>query len=181
MTHRSNLRYCVLAVMFAVPVVLGAQASQRPPRLFSTFAGTWALDPDAGRGHITGLPVAGTLVISTSPTAITVVKDSRAPETYRFDNREADLPGGAVANFHFSFALVADALALTTRRTRSDRGHAFTNIITDAYAVRGDVLTIERQLSVLVEPPGNLVTLQDENNNRQTFVYRRVAAAASAR
>jgi hypothetical protein len=34
-------------------------------------------------------------------------------------------------------------------------------------------LTVERQLSVLVEPPGNLATLAVPANNRQTIVYRR--------
>jgi hypothetical protein len=60
-------------------------------------------------------------------------------------------------------------VALTSRTIRGD----FTNIITDAYAASGDVLTVERQLSVLAQPPGNLVALSDERNNRQTIVYRR--------
>ena len=60
-------------------------------------------------------------------------------------------------------------VALTAKRTRGD----FTNIVTDAYVASGDVLTVERQLSVLARPAGNLVTLSDERNNRQTFVYRR--------
>ena len=60
-------------------------------------------------------------------------------------------------------------VALTSERTRGD----FTNIITDAYAADADVLTIERQLSVRVTSAGNLVTLSDESNNRQTLVYRR--------
>jgi hypothetical protein len=62
---------------------------------------------------------------------------------------------------------------LTSRRTRTRDGRAFTNIITDAYTVSGDVLTVERQLSVLIQPPGNLATLEDPNNNRQTIGYRR--------
>jgi len=66
-------------------------------------------------------------------------------------------------------SLVAGMLALTSKRTRG----SLTNIITDAYAVRGEVLTVERQLSVLMQPPGSLMTLSDERNNRQTLVYRR--------
>jgi hypothetical protein len=38
---------------------------------------------------------------------------------------------------------------MNTQRTRG----AFTNIITDAYSTAGDVLTVERQLSVLAQPP----------------------------
>jgi hypothetical protein len=81
---------------------------------------------------------------------------------------------------------VADALALTTRRVRRQRGYALTNVITDAYSVRGDVLTIERRLDVVVQAlaspdsrtagnygPGHLVQLEDPNNERQTIVYRR--------
>ena len=75
----------------------------------------------------------------------------------------------AVLARRYSFTLVAGMLALTSRLTRG----AFTNIITDAYASAGDVLTVERQLSVLAQPPGNLVTLEDDKNNRQTLVYRR--------
>jgi len=44
---------------------------------------------------------------------------------------------------------------------------------TDAYSVAGDVLTVERQLSVLVQPAGNLAILEDPRNNRQTIIYRR--------
>jgi len=76
---------------------------------------------------------------------------------------------GATLDRRFSFSLVAGMLALTSKRTRG----SLTNIITDAYAVRGEVLTVERQLSVLMQPPGSLMTLSDERNNRQTLVYRR--------
>jgi hypothetical protein len=57
-------------------------------------------------------------------------------------------------------------------------------VITDACAVNGDVLTVERQLIVVVAPvvtrdghtvedAGHLVELQEPRNNRQTIVYRR--------
>jgi hypothetical protein len=60
-------------------------------------------------------------------------------------------------------------VALTSKRLRGN----FTNIITDAYVATDNVLTVERQLSVLAQPPGNLVTLSDERKNRQTLMYRR--------
>ena len=56
---------------------------------------------------------------------------------------------------------------------------ALVNMITDAYSVSGDVLTIERQLSVVQTPPGVLVTLLVPRNNRQTLVYRRAPDVAA--
>ncbi|HEY3043144.1 MAG TPA: hypothetical protein VGJ39_03915 [Vicinamibacterales bacterium] len=130
------------------------------------------MDEAAGTGRIVGLPVARTLIIATTPVEISLVKDAKDPEVYRVDGTETTLKDprtGAVLDRRYRFTLVADMLALTSRLTRG----TFTNIITDAYKVAGDVLTVERQLSVLSQPPGNLVTLSDPRNNRQTLVYRR--------
>ena len=66
-------------------------------------------------------------------------------------------------------------LPLTRVRRSADR--TYTNIITDAYRVDGAALIVERQLSVLVEPPGGLATLSDARNNRQTIIYRREPGA----
>lgn len=143
----------------------------RSPREFPELRGAWVLDESAGTGHIVGLPVAHTLVIATTPFEVSLVKDGREVEIYKFDGTESvkDARTGAVLDRRFSFTLVAGMVALTSRRTRGQ----FTNIITGAYSASGDVLTVERQLSVLASPPGNLVTLSEESNNRQTLVYRR--------
>jgi hypothetical protein len=161
-----------------MPIPLSAQAENRPPRLFPAFAGTWTLDQSGGSGHIAGLPVARSLVIATSPTGVSVIKDLQPAEEYRWDGKTPARSDGQGV-LHSGIVLVAETLALTTTHTREARGHAFTNIITDAYRVSGDVLTIERQLSVLVEPPGSLATLEEPANNRQTLVYRRAPASAS--
>jgi len=148
------------------------QRPVRPPREFTELRGTWMLDESAGTGHITGLPVAHSIAISTTPTEISLVKDGAVGEVYRIDGTEVaekDAGTGATLDRRLSFSLVAGMVALTSKRTRG----TLTNIITDAYAVTGDVLTVERQLSVLMQPPGSLVTLSDERNNRQTLVYRR--------
>jgi len=86
-----------------------------------------------------------------SSTRIEVKKNSdRLPEVYRLDATQTDLGDGRVA----SFILVGDSIALTTKRTRQqtapsrERG-PFTNVITDVYSVAGDVLTLERKLSVV--------------------------------
>ena len=168
------------AALVVFPTLAWAQAEVRPPREFQAFRGTWVLDESAVSGHIAGLPRTRTLTINTTATDISLVKDSSPAEVYRLDGTETTLSDGR----RNSFALMAEALELTTRRYREDRGYAFTNVITDAYSVSGDVLTIERQLSVVVQPlawedgrartgPGRLATLEDPNNNRQTFVYRR--------
>jgi hypothetical protein len=171
-----TLAWLLSVGLFAFPTLARAQAEGRPPRQFPEFVGTWTLDQSAGVGHIAGLPVARTVTIAITPTEISVIKDARTAEVYRIDGAESaatDLRTGAVLDRRYSFTLVAGALALTSKRTRERDGLAFTNIITDAYAVSGEVLIVERQLSVLVQPPGNLATLEDPNNNRQTLVYRR--------
>jgi hypothetical protein len=61
-------------------------------------------------------------------------------------------------------------LALTKREGR--HGNGFT-LVTDAYSVQGDVLTLHRQL-VSVSPSGTIFTMMEPSNNfRHTFVYRR--------
>jgi hypothetical protein len=153
-----------------------AQAEIAPVREFKEFRGTWVIDEGAGRGHISGLPVASTLTIATTMTELTLTTD-RGQDTYRLDGEDMSLGDTSTR-----VTLVAGALAVTTRRTRHQRGYAFTNIITDAYSVNGDVLTVERQLAVAVQAdpdnagvqsPGHLVELSDPKNNRQTIVYRR--------
>ena len=178
MNRRMFPRIILVVLVVVFPTLTLAQAEQpgslpaRIPREFAEPRGTWLFDERAGQGHIVGLPVAHTLVITTTPFEISLIKDAKEAETYRFDGSEAaakDVRTGAVLDRRYSFTLVAGMAALTSKRTRG----AFTNIITDAYAAAGDVLTVERQLSVLAQPPGNLVTLSEASDNRQTLVYRR--------
>jgi hypothetical protein len=178
MNRRVFLRIIWVVFVVAVPTLTFAQAEQRIPlavripREFAELRGTWVLDESAGKGHIVGLPVAHMLVVSTTPFEISLVKDARDPEIYALGGSESvakDPRTGALLDIRYNFTLVAGMVALTSKRARG----AFTNIITDAYSTAGDVLTVERQLSVLAQPPGNLVTLSDESNNRQTLVYRR--------
>ena len=152
-------------------IAQNAEPPVRTPRQFEELRGTWTLNEAAGKGHIAGLPIAHTLVISTTPFQISVTKNASEPEIYQFDGADIavkDARTGATLDIRRRFALVAGMVALTSQRRRGD----FTNIITDAYAADGDVLTVERQLSVLAKS-GNLVTLSDEKNSRQTLVYRR--------
>lgn len=167
-----------LILLIATPPLAAAQSDQgsglpvRTPRQFEELRGTWTLDQAAGKGNIAGLPVAHALVITTTPFGISLTKDASDPEIYSLDGADVsvkDLRTGATLDIRHRFTLVAGMVALTSERTRG----TFTNIITDAYATNGDVLTVERQLSVLAKPAGNLVTLSDERNNRQTLVYRR--------
>jgi hypothetical protein len=166
----------MIAAVIALIGALVGQAELAPAREFKEFRGTWTRDEAAGRGRIGGLPIAQTLTIATTATELTLTKDG-GDDVYRLDGQDTVL-GDTVKRV----TLVAGALAVTTRRTRHQRGYAFTNIITDAYSVNGDVLTVERQLAVSVqaEPdragvqsPGHLVELENPANNRQTIVYRR--------
>jgi hypothetical protein len=171
----------LLACIVLWPAVVLAQAEIRPPLEFEPLRGSWTLDETAGSGHIAGLSVARTLTIATTATELVLTRDSSASEAYRLDGAET-----ATFDTHRIAMPVADALALTTRRIRRRGGYAFTNVITDAYSVRGDVLTVERRLDVVVQAlaspdsrtegnygPGHLVQLEDPGNERQTIVYRR--------
>jgi hypothetical protein len=166
-----------LACIVLWPAVLLAQAEIRPALEFQPLRGSWTLDVTAGRGHIAGLSVARTLTIATTATELVLTRDSSASEAYRLDGAET-----ASFDTHRIAMPVADALALTTRRIRRQRGYAFTNVITDAYSVGGDVLTIDVVVQALASPdsrtegnygPGHLVQLEDPGNERQTIVYRR--------
>jgi hypothetical protein len=181
-------RTALLGIGLLLASVSGASAQGRPepqpPRTFPEFVGAWVLAPGAGAGHIAGLPVATRLVIATSPTEIIVTKDALPPEHYRIDGKDTvakSAETGATQDRRYRFTLVAEMLALTSMQPRSRDGQTFTNTITDAYRVSGDVLTVERQLSVLIEPPGHLATLQDAGSNRQTLIYRREPPAPSVR
>jgi hypothetical protein len=174
---------CLCWVVLLRSLVL-AQAEIAPAIEFPALRGTWTLDETAGRGRIAGLPLARTLTIATTATEILLKKDQSDDEAYRLDGTET-----VDGDTRRSAVPVADALAVTTRRTRRQRGYAFTNVITDAYSAKGDVLTVERRLDVVVQAlaspdsrtegnygPGHLVQLQDPKNERQTIVYRRQAA-----
>jgi hypothetical protein len=123
-------------------------------------------------------------VITTTPEHITVTKrlrlepgdrlsDSPPPEVYRFDGSEVpvtDARTGARLSRSHRFALVADMLALTVKEGRADGSF---ELVTDAYSVDADVLTLHRQL-VVVTPRGHIATMGTPANNlRHTFVYRR--------
>jgi len=191
--NRGRIPSALLAILIALPAATRAQTNiaapidpsrrsqalePRPPREFPEFRGPWMLDEGAGKGYIAGLPVARRLTIATTPTELSLTKDGAAPESYRFDGSETPSQSGEVRSlFSYRMTLVGDAIALTTRRVRPNGTETLTNVITDAYTVSGDVLTIERSLSVVRTPPGVVVTLSDPRNNRQTLVYRRTTTA----
>lgn len=167
---------CTLVMGVSSPV--RAQAD-RPVRTFPEFVGTWVLDESASTGALLSTPRIGSrMTISTTPSAITIAKrlrldprdkisDTPDPEVYRFDGAET-----TVGSYHYSFRLVADALALTEKRMRGGGGFTLT---TDAYSVTGDVLTVHRQLSA-VTPEGHILVMQvPANNVRHTYIYRREA------
>jgi hypothetical protein len=172
----------LLCLPFTGFAISSSAQNEARPREFTEFRGTWLRDEASGAGSISGLPVARSLTLATNPTEISLVKDAGLPEIYRIDGSEISLMDertGARLDISYRFTLVAEMLTLTSRRTRTERlvdgsaGRRLTDIITDAYKVDGDVLTVERQLSVLAEPPGHLLTLSNPRNNRQTLVYRR--------
>ena len=185
------------AVVFAVVLpALAAGQIQRPaepaPRTFPQFTGTWTLDEPASTGRLTSAP-ATTLTITTTAEAISVAKALRPrpaipgreayqydpqlpnPEVYRFDGQDTTADRYSYI-YDYSFRLVVDQLALSVKTTR--RGFGGFTLVTDAYSVAGDVLTVHRQFSS-ISPEGHIRTMQEPtNNSRHTFVYRKAAAAA---
>jgi hypothetical protein len=162
-------------------------------RTFSEFRGTWVLDEKATEGiryakrrtgeqipyDTIGMEIARRIVITGSDADIVLAKDDRLPEPYGFDGAERqskDTKSGALLDPRYSFALVAGAIALTSR-TKSccdADGRSSTEIITDAYRLAGfDVLMVERQFSILREPPGSLMTLSRLRALPYTITYRR--------
>jgi hypothetical protein len=124
---------------FAVLACAVSTAAQlpRPPRDFGEFRGTWILDESRTVGRIAALPAARRIVISTTPTEFTVVKDSQEPEIYRIDGSEVQLRDertGALLDRTRRFTLVAGMVALTTAEKRAVAGGpaaAFTGLRTN--------------------------------------------------
>jgi hypothetical protein len=188
------MRVCRRAVLILVVVLAATRGWAQDvdkPREFPEFRGTWTLDETATEGlrrtvnragqpmvfDPLGFPVARTLVIATTPTEISITKDSDLPEVYRFDGTETqtrDPRTGVPLLPRYSFTLVAGALALTTKKVEPER----TEVVTDAYSLaEWNVLRVERQLSY-VAPQGYLRTLGGVRNVTQLIVYRRSREAA---
>jgi hypothetical protein len=184
--HRQLGRGLVMLAALAVPAAIPAQ-NNLPPRTFSQFAGTWVLDEAASTGRLNITPrIPSRMTIEATPLAVTVTKIPRlrpadkvpaapVPETYRLDGMETrvtDPATGVALDRSFRFTLVADMLALTIKEGRHGEDGAFT-LVTDAYAVDGDQLTLHRQLSS-ISPSRTVYTMTEPtNNSRHTFVYRR--------
>ena len=162
-------RMCLLVVAAALGVaapVLGQ--NERQVRTFPDFVGTWTLDRSASTGRV--MPsTAVRLTIATTSTEVTVTKvldlppeppglegrrlatNNPPPEVYRLDGTPTIRERGQY-ELSYTFLLVADALALTEKTSHwvrrcdplmSERD-AFT-MVTDAYSVNGDVLTVHRR------------------------------------
>jgi hypothetical protein len=164
---------CVSAIALPLSVLTSArdQAAANALLMFQEFAGSWTLDESASRGRIAGIPAAKTLIIAPTAETIRVGSNPISLLNYPVDGREVKLSGDRSIRFTFG----AGKLILTSTRTRSIR---LANVITDIYAVEGDVLTVERQVTVVSTPDegaGHIVTPASGTleSLRQTNVYRR--------
>jgi hypothetical protein len=190
-------RMCALVATAALGVaapVLGQ--NERQVRTFNEFVGTWSLDRVLSTRRITQ-DVAVRLTIATTSAEISVTKvldlpperpggegkrlatNNPPPEVYRLNGAPTILERGQY-EISYTFLLVADALALTMKSQNwvrrgdpqmSERD-AFT-MVTDAFSVNGDLLTVHRQLTS-VNGNGEIWVMQGRTGNtRQTYVYRR--------
>jgi hypothetical protein len=186
---------------------------QLPARTFSEFAGTWVRDESqvqAPRAPITQgfgadpllcttspacTPVPGfdpnpapeppdpQLIITTSPTEITVARIPRNPygsDVFRFDGLPTNMGSG-----QGTVTLAAGSLLLTKRSARlAPRGNYESITVTsDLMSVSGDVLTIERQYFRIVRPMdgdkvGHIALTNDGGDARVKMTYRRQAVPA---
>jgi hypothetical protein len=183
---------CYAIVSALWPVLATAQPETLPVRTFHEFGGRWVLDEGATKGHIPGLPPAGALLIETTATHLSVSRTRLLPvyeidgtrsefplEIYRLDGTETTVDSGRRRRF----VLAAGAVVLVTTRTNEQRGYAFSNIVADSYSVVGDLLIVDRHLSVSVQPlntsgrePGHVVEFRQPAADRMTSTYRRAAA-----
>jgi hypothetical protein len=160
-------------------------------RNFSEFRGTWVLDEAATAGiqyttggaaaptpvDAFGVEIARRIVITSTDTEIVLTKDDGGPEAYGFDGMERHAAAGQASAPGYSFALVAGALALTSRTARccDDDQRPWTEVLTDAYSlVEFDVLKVERQSSVLRGRAGSPAALSRVRRLPDAIIYRRV-------
>jgi len=62
-------------------------------------------------------------------------------------------------------------LALSVKTREPDTERPFT-MVTDAYAVDGELLTVHRELTAMTAA-GEVLAMQVDGNDRHTFIYRR--------
>lgn len=177
-TGRLTLVVAALALASGAPLAQDRESAQE----FAELRGTWRYDEASSSRELVGFRVASTVVIATSPTAITLTKDGGLPEVYRLDGSETqtrDPASNAPLDPRYSFRLVAGALALISKTSYGSLpGQRTTNIVADAYRLMdADTLTVARQLSVLAEPPGALRLQGGLLNQPETLVYRRCASS----
>jgi hypothetical protein len=192
----------ILAIAVLVIAAPGLAQDDQAFRTFPQFVGTWILDEAASTGRMRmAPPPAVTLTIATTSTAITVTRtldlpppgpegrrlatNTPPPEVYTVNGAPTLRQEGQYEKA-YSFVLVADALALTEKMSnwvrRGDpqmtNRDAFT-MVTDAYSVEGDVLTVHRQLTS-VNGSGEIYVMKEPaNQRRQTYIYRRAPAQAA--
>lgn len=188
MPSAPRMLVCALGFVLIPLLAWSQQGNGLPPRTFPDFVGTWLIDDAASTGELR-MPVAHTLTITTTRESIHVIKLMRWPplpperegsrrpfetEVYRFDGTETSLADGSRG----TFLLVADALVLTTRRGDPARGDNI-GVVTDAYSVTGDLLTLRRQISTILLPAGHIATMTGAAANvHHTYVYRRASAGS---
>jgi hypothetical protein len=157
-----------------------AVSAQRPRSEFAEYLGTWTLDESAG--DIRELRAPRILVIAATPTEITVTKDSGAPEVYRIDGTESttrELRAGVPMEHRYSLLWVTGVAELTSKSRRDNGKPTQTHIVTDAYGVSGDALTVGRQRDLVtveqprIEAPRNLTAFTAPAKYIQTLIYRR--------
>ena len=146
----------VIAVIAPSPAI--AQAA--------TFAGTWILATETGRGgrgNIPGVPIATRLTIKVAAGQVSVDSNTGSAESnqtsvYRLDGNETTVPGPLGWTVKARAALTGNGrLVVNTIRSLEGPNGPIGAEVIDVYAVSGDALTIERT----------------QGRNKQTLAYKR--------
>jgi hypothetical protein len=133
------------AVVLTIFMALAAQAPLG-------LAGTWTLDPAAGRGgrgNFAGYSTATRMMITESATEVTIqtntgIENQLQTATYKLDGSENPVPGPLGWDTRASARRQDGALIVTIKRSIDGPDGKLNFEIRDVYRVSGDLLTLER-------------------------------------
>jgi len=128
-------------------LVLALALAQTP----SSLAGTWVLDAAGrgGRGNFAGFSTATRMVVTESPSAVTIqtntgTENQLQTAVYALDGSENTVPGPLGWNTRAKASRQDGKLVVTIRRSIEGPEGRMNFEIRDVYSVAGNVLTLER-------------------------------------
>ena len=140
-------------VLATVILLAGVSALVLTGQGNAALAGSWTLADGGGGGRrgggIPGVPLATEVVITVSPTTVTVDTNTGSAQTkqtavYRLDGSETTVPGPLGWTVTAKAAWKDSTLVVNTLRSLEGPNGPIGAEVIDVYRVEGDVLTVER-------------------------------------